>query len=148
MAIDNGTVLALITVIVLPVAAVAFARSGSLWREIGRGPFAIDQDLPPRAGGRPAAPVDPAIQAAEARQMLQARSYRLQRRGEAPLDVEAEVRELLETAGRRASVDEELRVEVRLLVIAQNERRLRRGEAQLNVEDETDRQLADLIRSD
>jgi hypothetical protein len=148
MAIDNGTVLALITVIVLPVAAVAFARSGSLWREIGRGPFAIDQDLPPRAAGRPAAPVDPAIQAAEARQMLQARSYRLERRGEAPLDVEAEVRELLETAGGPPSVDEELRVEVRLLVIAQNERRLRRGEAQLNVEDETDRQLADFIRSD
>jgi hypothetical protein len=148
MAIDNGTVLALITVIVLPVAAVAFARSGSLWREIGRGPFAIDQDLPSRAAGRPAAPVDPAIQAAEARQMLQARSYRLQRRGEAPLDVEAEVRELLETADGSPAVDEELRVEVRLLVIAQNERRLRRGEAQLNVEDETDRQLADFIRSD
>ena len=80
--------------------------------------------------------------------MLQARSYRLERRGEAPLDVEAEVRELLETAGGPGSVDEELREEVRLLVIARNERRLRRGEAQLNVEDETDRQLADFIRSD
>jgi hypothetical protein len=149
MAIDNGTVLALITVIVLPIAAIAFARSGPLWRGIGRGPFAIDQDLPPRAAGRPVAPVDPAIQAAEARQMLEARSYRLQRRGEAPLDVEAEVRELLEAAaGDVETVDEELREEVRRLVIAKNERRLRRGEAQLNVEDETDRQLADFIRSD
>jgi hypothetical protein len=149
MAIDNGTVLALITVIVLPIAAIAFARSGPLWRGIGRGPFGIDQDLPPRAASRPAAPVDPAIQAAEARQMLEARSYRLQRRGEAPLDVEAEVRELLEAAaGDVETVDEELREEVRRLVIAKNERRLRRGEAQLNIEDETDRQLADFIRSD
>jgi hypothetical protein len=148
MAIDNGTVLALITVIVLPIAAIAFARSGPLWRGIGRGPFAIDQDLPPRAGGRPATPVDPAIQAAEARQMLEARSYRLERRGEAPLDVEAEVRQLLEAAaGQAATVDEELREEVRRLVIAQNERRLRRGEAQLDVEDETERQLANFIRS-
>jgi hypothetical protein len=149
MAIDNGTVLALITVIVLPIAAVAFARSGPLWRGIGRGPFSIDQDLPGPGSRGPAPPVDPAIQAAEARQMLEARSYRRQLRGEAPLDVDAAVRTLLEAAAGQAAetVDEELREEVRRLVVAQNERRLRRGEGRLNVEDETDRQLADFIRS-
>ena len=139
----------LITLVVLPIAAVAFARSGPLWRSIGSGPFAIDQDLPPRAGGRPAPPVDPAIQAAEARQMLEARSYRLRaaRRGAARRGGRGRGQLLEAAAGQAGAVDEELREEVRRLVIAQNERRLRRGEAQLNVEDETDRQLADFIRS-
>ena len=147
MAIDNGTVLVLITLVVLPIAAVAFARSGPLWRGIGRGPLAIDDDLPGHDRRRPAAPVDPAIQAAEARQMLEAKSYRRQLRGERPLDVEAEVRELLEPAAGPPSVDEELRAEVRRLVIASNERRLRRGEPQLNVEEETERQLRDFVGS-
>jgi hypothetical protein len=147
MAVDNGTVLVLITLVVLPIAAVAFARSGPLWRGIGRGPLAIDDDLSPRAGHGPSSPVDPAIQAAEARQMLEAKSYRRQRRGERPLDVEAEVKQLLEPATGPGSVDEELRAEVRRLVIAGNERRLRRGEPRLDVEAETERQLADLIGS-
>jgi hypothetical protein len=146
-AVDNGAVLVLITLIVLPIAAVAFARSGPLWRGIGRGPMAIDQDLPARGSRGPAPSIDPAIQAAEARQMIEAKSYRRERRGEAALDVEAEVRELLRSAAPPTSVDEELRAEVRRLVVAQNERRLRRGEAQLNVEDETDRQLADFVGS-
>jgi hypothetical protein len=153
--VESGTVLILITLAVLPVAAVAFARSGPLWRSIGRGPLAIDQDLPPRGARGPAPPVDPAIQAAEARQMIEAKSYRRQRRGEAALDVEAELREALVPTdqvaagpdGGGASVDAELRAEVRRLVVAGNERRLRRGEARLDVEEETERQLADLIGS-
>jgi hypothetical protein len=143
--VDNGAVLVLITLIVTPIAAVAFARSGGLWRDIGRGPFAIDQDLPSRVPGRgPSAPVDPAIQAAEARQMIEAKSYRRQQQGRAPLDVEAELRELLAPAAPAPTLDEELRQEVRRLVVASNERRLRRGEAQLDVEAETERQLANL----
>jgi hypothetical protein len=148
-AVDNGAVLALITLVVLPIAAIAFARSGPRWREIGRGPMAIDQELPAqRPRGLPAEPADPAIQAAEARQMIEAKSYRRERRGEAALDVEAEVREALAPAPVRGeTLDEELRAEVRRLVIAGNERRLRRGQAQLNVEDETDRQLEDFVGS-
>ncbi|MFI5027395.1 MAG: hypothetical protein ACHQCF_00255 [Solirubrobacterales bacterium] len=143
-AVDDGSVLALITVIVAPIAAVAFARSGGLWREIGRGPFAIDQDLPPRnPGGSLSTPVDPAIQAAEARQMIEAKSYRRQRQGGPPLDVEAEVRELLEHAAT-PTLDQELRQEVRRLVVASNERRRRRGEAELDVEAETERQLSEI----
>src|SRR6476660_9793461 len=82
-AVDNGAVLVLITLIVLPIAAVAFARSGPPWRSVGRGPMAIDQDLPARGSRGPAPPIDPAIQAAEARQMIEAKSYRRERRGEA-----------------------------------------------------------------
>jgi hypothetical protein len=143
MAIDNGTVLALITLVVLPIAAVAFARSGPLWRDIGRGPLSIDQDLPSRPPGAPAPPTDPAIQAAEARQMLEAKSYRRQRRGDAAIDVESELREALAPVAA-PSLDEELREEVRRLVIAGNERRRRRNLPELDVEAETTRQLSEI----
>jgi hypothetical protein len=143
MAIDDGTILILITLVVLPVAAIAFARSGPAWRRVGKGAFAIDQET----GKRVPSQVDPAIQAAEARQMLEARSYRLQRNGQRPLDVDAEVKRLLESVGQRPSVDEELRAEVRRLVVAGNERRMRRGEEPLDVDAETERQLADFVGS-
>ncbi len=144
--IDTGTVLALITVIALPIAAIAFARSGSAWKSVGKGPLAIDQDLPAGRPG-PAAPVDRALQAAETRQMLEAKSYRRQQRGEPPLDVEAEAKRLLEPPTAPTSADAELRDEVRRLVVARNERRLRRGQEPLDVDSETERQLADLVGS-
>jgi hypothetical protein len=144
--IDTGTVLALIAVVTLPIAAIAFARSGPAWRSIGKGPLAIEQDLPPQRSARNA-PVSKALQAAEARQMLEAKSYRRQRRGEPPLDVEAEVKRLLDSSATPASPDAELRDEVRRLVIARNERRLRRGQQPLDVEKETERQLADFVGS-
>jgi hypothetical protein len=89
--LQSGYVLAAITLSILPVAAVAFARSGKAWQSIGRGPYAIDPDLPPRSVRPVASPVSEATREAEVRQMLRAKSYRRERRGEAPLDVEAEV---------------------------------------------------------
>jgi hypothetical protein len=90
--------------------------------------------------------VDPAIQAAEVRQMLAAKAERQKERGEPVLDVEAESARLLAAAEERppAARDEELRAEVRQLVIARNERRRRAGMEPLDVEAETKRQLADL----
>ena len=147
MAIGSSTVLVLITLVVLPIAAVAFARSGGAWRRIGKGEFAIEQEPPPAPGAAPA-PVDRVAQEAEARQMLEAKSYRRVKNGLAPLDVEAEVGRLLEGAAPTATdIDEELRDEVRRLVIAGNERRLRRGEEPLDVEAETERQLSDFVGS-
>lgn len=146
IAIDTGTVLALITVIALPVAAVAFARSGDAWRSIGRGPLSIDHDLPERPAASTAT-ASRETQATEARQMIEAKSYHRQRRGEPPLDVEAEVRRLLDSGATSPAPNEELREEVRRLVVARNERRLRRGEPPLDVEGETGRQLADLVGS-
>jgi hypothetical protein len=143
--IQAGYVLTLITLIALPIALVAFARSGPLWETVGKGPFAIEQELPPSRLGQPQPPVDRELQEAEARQMLEAKSFRLTRRGEAPLDVEAEVSRLLAAPGAAgSSVDEKLREEVRQLVVARNERRMRRGEQPLDVEAEIERQLADL----
>jgi hypothetical protein len=127
MAIDNGTVLVLITVAVVPVAA-------------------IEPEAAPRKP--PPAHVERALQEAEARQMIEARSYRRMRSGQPPLDVEAEVRQPLEGSGEHAlEVDDELREEVRRLVVVRNERRLRQGEEALDVEAETERQLADFIGS-
>jgi len=78
--VDHGTVLILITLIVLPIAAVSFARAGEAWRDIGGG------------GSRSRAEDDSrATKEAEIRQMVEAKSYRHARRGEAPVDVETEV---------------------------------------------------------
>jgi hypothetical protein len=142
--LQAGYVLTLITLIALPVALIAFARSGPLWQSVGKGPFAIEQELPPRsriAQGPP--PVDRRLQEAEARQMIAAKSYRRERRGEAPLDVDAEVARLLDAPGAAGpAIDEKLRDEVRQLVVARNERRMRRGEEPLDVELEVERELA------
>jgi hypothetical protein len=143
--IQSGYAIAAITLFALPVAAIAFARSGPAWQNLGKGRFAIEQTLPPPRP-RQGAPVDRALQAAEARQMIEAKSYRRQQRGEAALDVEAEVARLLDSdAGAGDGLDERLRAEVRELVVARNERRMRAGEEPLEVEAEVERQLADLI---
>ena len=73
--------------------------------------------------------------------MLEAKSRRREARGEAPLDVEAELAALTSS---RAGHDPALRAEVRQLVIARNERRLRQGKEPLDVDQEVERQLRDL----
>ena len=75
----------------------------------------------------------------EIRQMLTARNERRARRGEEPLDVEAELARLTKPA-----VDPGLEMEVRQLVIARNERRERRGQPPLDVDEEVARQLREL----
>jgi hypothetical protein len=144
----------LFTGVAAPIAGLLFKRVGGSWDTFGKGPFAIEQQQPPApggsdSGGRPAPAVDPAIQAAEVRQMLEAKAERRKRRGEAPLDVEAEATRLLapaaDDAGADPGLDAKLRAEVRSLVIARNERRMRKGEQPLDVEAETEHQLADFI---
>lgn len=146
--LQSGYALAAITLVILPIAAFTFARSGSAWKEIGKGRFGVMHSMPAPRVAQPSPEIDLAIQAAEARQMLEAKSYRRLRRGEEPLDVEAEVAALLdpELSGRqRRSLDEKLRAEVRELVVARNERRMRRGEEPLDIEAEVERQVADFI---
>src|SRR5918992_6185543 len=87
-------------------------------------------DGPPLAG-----PVAAAEREAEIRQMLEARNARRAARGEAPVDVDAELRAL------DAPADPELREEVRALVEARNARLVARGEQPLDVEAEIDRRL-------
>lgn len=133
------------TGVVAPLIGWGIKRVAGSWNSYGGGPFAILKE-PHGRGAAAAQPVDPAIQAAEVRQLLEAKDARRRRRGEPALDVEAESARLLAAAaeGTPARHDEELRIEVRQLVIARNERRRRAGLEPLDVAAETERQLAEL----
>jgi hypothetical protein len=150
-ALQKGGLVLVFTGVAAPLIGLLLKRVGGGWETMGGGPFAILDDRPQkRTAGDAAQPIDPAVQAAEVRQMLEAKSQRRQQRGEAPLDVEAEAERLLAGAGRprgAEAIDAELRAEVRQLVLSRNERRLREGLEPLDVEAETERQLADFIGS-
>ena len=132
---DFGTVLIAVSVIAVLVAAGSYWGSGRIYTGLGRGDLELERD-------RPAAQASAAETQEEIRQMLEAKSRRRVARGEAPLDVEAELAEL--TSAPAGAGDPALRDEVRQLVIARNERRLRQGKDPLDVEAEIDRQLRDL----
>jgi hypothetical protein len=131
--------------VVAPAIGLGLKRLTGGWHSYGGGAFAILKEEPPR-GPEAAAPVDAAIQAAEVRQMLEAKAARRRERGDPEIDVEAETARLLAAAAEAppAARDEALRTEVRQFVVARNERRLRQGLEPLDVEAETARQLAEL----
>ncbi len=141
--------LLLFTGVVAPIFGFVFRRVARGWDSIGKGALAIEQGLStvPRYLGRSPQSVDPAIQAAEVRQMLEAKYERQRRRGQEPIDVATETERLLETAAVDTGKDATLRSEVRSLVIARNERRMRKGLPPLNVQAETERQLSDFVGS-
>ena len=136
-----GTVLIAVSLVAVVAAAISFIGSGKIYRGLGRsGAFTLETEerLP---GPKPGSAAAQAEAREEMRQLLEAKSYRRVARGEAPLDVEAEMATLLAAP---SSQDAELRDEVRQHVIARNERRMRRGEDPLDVEAEVDRQLREL----
>jgi hypothetical protein len=140
--ISTGAIMILIALVALPIGAIAFAMgAGNALKQIGKGDFAIEQELPQRGGT--STPVSAHVREEEVRQMVEAQSYRREARGEKALDVEAEVKRLLEPAGGLGA-DRELRDEVRQLVIARNERRVRQGKEALDVDEEIERQLREL----
>jgi hypothetical protein len=139
-----GTVLIVVCVIAVIGAAISYLGTGSLYKGVGReGGLSMDGD---DGGRRPAeAPRSPAASAEameEVRQMLEAKNERRVARGQAPLDIDAEVASL--TASQPAAADAGLRDEVRQLVIARNERRQRQGKPPLDVAEEVERQLREL----
>src|SRR3954468_3314804 len=95
-ALQKGGALLLFPGVLAPLVGLLLKRVGGGWETMGGGPFAILNERPQRrtALGQ-AQSVDPAIQAAEVRQMLEAKAERRQQRGEPALDVEAETRRLL-----------------------------------------------------
>jgi hypothetical protein len=143
-ALTNGQILMIVVLVVLPIAAIAFATAGHALRQLGKGRFAIEQELPQRTSGAAMTPATKAEREAEIRQMLEAKAYRQEARGEDPVDVDAEVEKLLDEGEGSLGRDKELREEVRQLVVARNERRMRRGEGPLDVEAEVERQLREL----
>ena len=128
-----GTILIAVSVIAVLAAAVSYWGSGGIYSGLGRGDLELTREQ---------AVASPAETREEIRQMLEAKSRRREARGDAPLDVEAELASL--TSSPPGSGDPALREEVRQLVIARNERRLRQGKEPLDVESEIDRQLRDL----
>ncbi|MEZ5156969.1 MAG: hypothetical protein R2718_12780 [Solirubrobacterales bacterium] len=142
-AISNGEVIIVVVLVVAPIAAIAFAGSGAVYREIGKGTFAMDRDG--RADGSDlGTAMSRAAHEAEIRQMLEAKAFRQIERGETPIDVEAEVRRLTATSAIDLGADPALVAEVRQLVLARNRRRARQGKEPLEVEAEVARQLRDL----
>ena len=140
-----GIVLFAVVAVGVLVAVVTFVGSGELYRQIGRGGLSLneDDDARPAAGGPAPAPAASGPERdAEIRQMLAARNARRVRRGEAPVDVEAELAKL--TTGPSPGADPGLRAEVRQLVVARNARRVRAGKEPLDVDAEVERQLREL----
>jgi hypothetical protein len=125
-----GVILIVVTVVAVVAAALAYRGSSGLYGQIG------SSDLVLRREEETATPEQAQE---EIRQMLEAKSRRREARGEAPLDVEAELAEL--TSQHPGEHDPALREEVRQLVIARNERRARQGKEPLDVEAEIERQL-------
>jgi hypothetical protein len=136
------TVLLVVVIGGAVVAVITFIGTGKLYEQIGRGGMSLNEDLDerPRASGGGGSAAARQERDAEIRQLLTARNERRARRGEAPLDVEAELQRLTGPA----EVDPALRAEIRQLVVARNERRLRQGKEPLDVDAEVERQVREL----
>ena len=128
-------VLLVVVIAAAIVAVITFAMSPKTYAQIGRGGL-FDEPAPPSQVASSAVRDD------EIRQMLEARNERRARRGQPPVDIEAELAELVR--GPSPAADPALVAEVRELVIARNERRARMGKEPLDVEAEVARQLREL----
>ena len=145
VALSTGDVFLIAVVVAVPFAILSFVigAKGALG-QIGKGPLSIEQEMP-QSEGPSGPPVSAEVREAEVRQMVEAKAYRQAARGETPVDVDAEVKRLME-AGSAPSLggDAGLREEVRQLVVARNERRARKGQQPLDVDTEVERQLREL----
>ena len=129
---DFGTIIIVVSIVAVLVAAASYWGSGRIYRGLGR-EGGLDMRREPEQASASSAEAREEI-----RQMVEAKSARREARGEAPLDVEAEIASLTRAA---PSADPGLREEVRQLVLARNERRVRQGKEPLDVEAEINRQL-------
>jgi hypothetical protein len=136
-----GIVLVVVVAVGVIVALITAVASRGAFNQIGRGGLSLG-DGTDRPAHEPAPAVASAERDLEIRQMLEARNERRRRRGQEPLDVEAEMARLA-----RPVVDAALAAEVRQLVEARNARRVRRGEEPLDVEAEVQRRLRDIEQS-
>ena len=132
-----GTVLWIVCGVGILAAFVGLATSGKTWEEFGKSRLLMDRDTPPTTRSGSAASL--AERDTEIRQLLEARNARRARRGEAPIDVEAELKRL--TAPQ---IDPSSAGEIRQLVIARNHRRARLGKPPLDVDTEIEREITSL----
>ena len=129
-----GTVIWVVCIAAAVIGVFALLSSSKTWEDFGKGHLLMDDEAP-RTSARGAM----RERDEEIRQMLEARNARRRRRGEAPIDVEGELRRL--TAPQ---VDPELRQEIRDLVKARNYRRVRAGKPPLDIDAEVEREISRL----
>jgi hypothetical protein len=134
-----GTIVWVVAAVGAIVAVYTLVGTGRSYREIGGGGFVRDRD---GTRGGEAPPATAAQRDEEIRQMLEARNARRERRGEPPLDVDAEIAALARPPA--GDVDADLREEIRQHVLGRNARRVRAGEEPLDVEQEVERRIRDL----
>jgi hypothetical protein len=132
-----GTVLWIVCIAGVILALVALISSRKAWDDFGKNGLLLDSERAPGPSSGSSAALRERDE--EIRQMLEARNARRLRRGESPLDVEAELAKLT-----TPQIDPELRGEIRDLVIARNFRRTRAGKPPLDVEAEIEREIAQL----
>ncbi len=132
-----GTVLWVVVALAVVVGVATLLGSAKLWEEYAENLLVMDQEQAraPTAGS-PAALRE---RDAEILQMLEARNARRLRRGEPPLELDAEIARLA-----APQVDAELRSEIRDMVLARNLRRARAGKPPLDVDAEIGREIAGL----
>jgi hypothetical protein len=132
-----GTVLWVVCGVGIVAAVVALVMTGKTWEEYGRNRLVWDTEIShaPKTGSSAAL----LERDTEIRQLLEARNARRARRGEPPLDIDAELGRLTAPA-----IDAELRSEIRDLVVARNHRRARTGKPPLDVDAEIEREIAAL----
>ena len=132
-----GVVIFAVVAVSAVIAVITLFSRSDTYDQIGRGGIGDDGNRPhgraPDAGRRSASATPRSARCSRPA------THRRAARGEAPLDVEAELARLTAPA-----VDPALREEVRDLVIARNARREARGEPPLDVDAEIERQLRDL----
>ena len=135
-----GYVIFGVTILAAVIGVATLGSSREAFKQIGAGGLNDGSDRPadePTSGAGFVAMRDE-----EARQMLEARNARRVRKGQEPLDIDAELARLV--AGPAPSADPQLVGEIRDLVRARNRRRLRQGKEPLDVEAEVARQVAEL----
>ena len=148
IALSNQDLIILVLAIAIPIPVIAFiVGARNAYDQIGKGGLSMEMesDMPQGMRDSGAESGSAAEHQEEIRQMLEAKAYRQSARGEAPLDVDAELERLTEESNAAPpTTDPALREEVRQLVVARNERRERQGKEPLDVEEEVNRQLREL----
>lgn len=127
------------TVLIAAIVALVSLR-GARYDHIGRG--GLFEDEPQRRPDPPA--VTAAVRDEEIRQLVAAKNARRAARGEAPLDVDAEIARLTPGVGGD-EYDPALIAEIREMAELKNARRLRQGKEPLDVDAEVRRQIRDLL---
>ncbi len=133
-----GTLVWVVAIVGALVAIYTLVGSGRSYRGVGGGGMGRDDDHED----------SPQERAEDIRQMIEARNERRERRGEAPVDVQAELAGLDAAPAAPATpeppVSPALREEIRQHVLARNARRVRAGADPLDVDTEIERRIRDL----